>query len=76
MSVAIAGMPSNLYLPPEVWSLTLQEFCCRKTQDDLTYLWTTVRHVCKQFKVEIEDIFCSEHLPKTWLHFDGGELSF
>ena len=37
-------------------------------------LWTTVRLVCKQFKDDVEDIFRTEHLPKTWLYLDNSEI--
>lgn len=67
-------MSSHLYFPPEVWSLTLQKLRSWKSQDELTYAWTTVRHVCRQFKEEVEEIFRTEHVPKTWLHLDTREL--
>ncbi len=67
-------MSSRPRFPPEIWGLTLHNLRERKGQDDLQYLWTEVRHVSKQFREEIEEIFRIEHLPKTWLHFDTGEL--
>ncbi len=67
-------MSSHSHFPPEIWSLTLHNLRERKGQDDLQYLWTEVRHVSKQFREEIEEIFRIEHLPKTWLHFDTREL--
>ena len=66
-------MSSRPYFPPEIWSLTLHNLRERKSQDELQYLWTEVRRVSKQFQEEIEEIFRTEHLPKTWLHFDTGE---
>lgn len=73
MATAIPALPSRLHFPPEVWSMTTQNFRHRKSPDELTYLWTTVRHVSRQFKEEIEDMFRTEHLPKTWLHVDTGK---
>ena len=67
-------MSSRPHFPPEIWGLTLHNLRERKGQDDLQYLWTEVRHVSKQFREEIEEIFRIEHLPKTWLHFDTREL--
>lgn len=61
------SMLTSLSLPPEVWSLTLRNFRDLRSQNELVYLWTTVRHVCRQFKIEVEDIFRMEHLPKTFL---------
>ena len=46
-----------------------------KPSQKLTYPWTTVRSVSQQLKKEIEDIFRTEHLSKTWLHLDTGESS-
>ena len=68
-------MPSHLHFPPELWSLTIQNFRHRKSPEDLTYLWTTVRQVSKQFRQEIEEIYRTEHLPKTWVHVDTSESS-
>lgn len=70
---ATVVMPFHLHFPPEIWGLTLQNFRQRKSQDELAYLWTTVRYVSRQFRNEIEEIFRTEHLPKTWLHIDTGE---
>ena len=67
-------MSSRPCFPPEIWNLTLHNLRDRKSQADLQYLWTEVRHVSKQFQEEIEAIFRTEHLPKTWLHFDTSEL--
>lgn len=67
------SMPSHLHFPPEIWSITTQNFRRLKSPDELTYLWTTVRHVSKQFKEEVEDIFSTEHLSMTWLHVNTGE---
>lgn len=61
-------MSSAPYFPPEIWSLALQNLRDRKSQDELTYLWTTLRHVSRQFKEEIEEIFRTEHLPKVLLY--------
>lgn len=66
-------MPSRPSFPPEIWSITLGNLRERQSQEELTYLWTTARHVCRQFKEEIEEIFRTEHLPKTWLYIDNRE---
>ena len=67
-------MSSCPSFPPEIWNLTLRNLRERKSQADLQYLWTEVRHVSKQFQQEIEEIFRTEHLPKTLLRFDTREL--
>lgn len=61
-------MSTGPSFPPELWTIVLHNIRDLKSQDELTYLWTTVRQVCRQFKTEIEDIFRTEHLPKTFLH--------
>lgn len=61
-------MSTGPSFPPGVWSITLHYLRDLKSQDELTYLWTTVRHVSRQCKTEVEDIFRTEHLPKTFLH--------
>ena len=66
-------MSSHLYLPPEVWSITLENLRALQSQDELTYLWTVVRLVCRHFKEVVEEIFRTEHLPKTWLYVDTCE---
>ena len=68
-------MPLHLHFPPELWSLTIQNFRHRKSPEDLTYLWTTVRQVSKQFRQEIEEIYRTEHLPRTWVYVGTGESS-
>ena len=70
----LSGLTMSIRLPSEVWRITLHYLRDRKSQDELTYLWTTVRHVCRQFKEEMEEIFRMEHLPKTWLHFNISKL--
>ncbi len=65
-------MSTGLALPPELWGLTLNHLCEWKSQDELTYLWTTLRHVCRQFKAVVEDVFRTQHLPRTFLHFKSG----
>lgn len=68
-------MDPSLFLPPELWSIALQNLRSRKSQPELTYLWTTVRHVSRQFMHEVEDIFVEEHLPKVWLRIESSEFS-
>lgn len=65
-------MSTVLALPPEVWSLTLDNFWESKSQDELIYLWTTLRHVCRQFQATVEELFETQHLPRTFLHFQSG----
>ncbi len=73
MSEHILGMPAHRVLPFEIWELILRlivnDFRNCKSQDDLTHLWTCVRPVCKQLKVEVEEIFKTQHLSMTTLHF-------
>ena len=76
MATLISSIQSDLHFPPELWSMTTRNFRHRKSPDELTYLWTTVRRVSRQFKEEIEEIFRTEHLPKTWLHVDISESLF
>ena len=76
MDIDTSVMPSHLRFPPEIWRNITQNFRCRKSPDELSYLWTTVRQVSKQFQEDVEDIFRSEHLPKTWLHIDNSEISY
>lgn len=64
-----SSMSTGLALPPEVWGLTLDNFRESKSQDELIYLWTTLRHVCRQFKATVEELFKTQHLPRTFLHF-------
>lgn len=75
MAVSSPTMPSHLHFLPELWSLTIKNFRHRKSPEDLTYLWSTVRQVSKQFKYEIEEIFRAEHLPRTWVHVNTRESS-
>lgn len=66
-------MSPQVRFPTEIWSMTLEYLRERKTQEDLTYLWTTVRHVSKVFRDEIEKLFVEKHMGKTWLHADCGK---
>lgn len=66
-------MSTGLALPPEIWGLTLDHFRELKSQDELIYLWTTLRHVCRQFKATLEDLFKAQHLPRTFLYFKPGK---
>lgn len=59
-----------IYALPEIWSNILRSFSDCKTQDDLTYLWATIRLVNRWFKIEVEEIFKKQHLEKTTLQFD------
>ena len=74
MHLATSAMPSRLRFPPEILTNITDNFRCRKSPDELSYLWTTVRLVSKQFKDDVEDIFQTEHLPKTWLYLDNSEI--
>ena len=73
-SLSIASMmQSNIYLPPELWSIVFGHLGERKSQGELRFLWTVLRLVCRQFQEETEALFCTKHLPKTWLHIDDRE---
>lgn len=63
---------SRARFPPELWAMTINNMCDRKSQAELAYLWTTVRQVSKDFEREIEKLFLKEHLGKTWIHADCG----
>ena len=67
-------MAPAIYAPPEIWSNALRSFSDCKAQDDLTYLWTTLRLVNRWFRIEVEEIFKKQHLEKTISHFDCGRL--
>lgn len=71
-TLCLSSMSTGLALPPEIWSLTLDNFRELKSQDELIYLWTTLRHVCRQFQATVEDFFETQHLPRTFLHFKPG----
>ena len=66
--LCIPIMATKPSFPPEILGLVLNSLCCDRTQDDLTCLWTSLRHVCHHFKVTIENTFKTDHIPKTWLH--------
>lgn len=55
--------------PVEVWSTVFSNF---KKDQDLVHLWTDCRHVCRQFRDDVERIFISKHLKKTTIDFDCG----
>lgn len=74
MDLDTSAMPPHLRFPPEIWRNVTDNFRCRKSPDELSYLWTSVRLVSKQFKDDVEDIFRVEHLPKTWLYLDNSEI--
>lgn len=67
-------MLPHLYLPPELWSKTLKTLEHRRSQEELIYLWTSVRNVSSHFKDEIEGIFVTEHMAKVALHANCGRL--
>ena len=56
-------------LPREIWQAVFSNF--RKHQD-LVHLWTDCRHVCRQFRDDVERVFSIKHLPKTSITFDCG----
>ena len=74
MDSGMSIIPSHLRFPPETLRNIPENFRCRKSPDELSYLWTTVRLVSKQFKDDVEDIFRTEHLPKSWLYLDNSEI--
>ncbi len=63
MATNTPNIRSELYLPPELWRITLGNLRDGKSQTDLTYIWTVVRHVSTLFKKEVEKIFIEEHVP-------------
>ena len=67
VSTPLSVMAFALLLPPEVWGITLDCLRDHQSQEELIYLRTTVRQVCRQFKTMIEEIFRQEHLPKVWI---------
>lgn len=73
----IGVLPHLPYLPIEIRHAILQEtrdiFRNCKGQDDLVFLWTCVRPVCKQLKADVEDIFKTQHVPRIVLHFFTGQ---
>ena len=55
--------------PLEIWSTVFSNF--RKDQE-IVHLWTDCRHVCRQFRDDVERIFSIKHLSKTTITFDCG----
>ncbi len=55
--------------PPEIWPPIFSNL---RQHDDLVHLWTDCRHVCRQFKDDIERVFRIKHLTKTTISFDCG----
>ena len=74
MDIDMSAMPSHLRFPPEILRNITENFRCRRSPDELSYLWTAVRLVSKQFKDDVEDIFRTEHLRKTWLYLDNSKI--
>lgn len=64
-SSRLPTMSPPVHCPAELWSMTLKHFRERKTEEDLTCLWLTVRHVSKNFRDEIEETFMEENIGKT-----------
>lgn len=77
MSEHVWSLPPHPFLPFEIWDTVLRatrvDFHDSRSQEDLTHLWTCVRLVSKQLKNEVEDIFKTQHLPRTVLHFITGQ---
>ena len=73
----IGVLPHLPFLPIEIRHMILQEirdiFRNCKSQDDLIFLWTCVRLVCKQLKADVEGIFKTQHVPRIVLHFFTGK---
>lgn len=70
---SLAEAPS-VTLPPELWTMII----CNldgPSQDDLAFLWMTVRNVSKSLRNEVERVFTKEHIGKTKLIGDCGMSS-
>lgn len=79
MSGLGGGQPFHPALPYEMWDMVLQmmwdDFHSCKSQEDLTHLWTCVRPVSMNLRKKVEEIFKTQHLPMTVLHFFSGQYS-
>ena len=69
-------MRPGLTFPKELWGMTISDLRERTSQDELAYLWMTVRLVSGFIKHEIETIFVLEHMKKVFLHADCGTSLF
>ena len=68
------GHDSQPSLPPEIVSAIIQQLSKSTNTYDQAYAWIDCRLLSKQFKKQIEDVFCKIHLPKTYFRFDRGKM--
>ncbi|KAE8447021.1 hypothetical protein EG329_011155 [Mollisiaceae sp. DMI_Dod_QoI] len=57
-------------LPNELWIRVLRSL---DTDDDLSFIWITCRHVCSVFKDASESVFLEKLLPKLRIDFQLGD---
>ena len=62
----------EVYLPTEVWAEVLRSMKDWTDQEDLRYVWMTLRLVCRGFKAEIESQFHEELIKLTTLEVEFG----
>ena len=60
-------------LPAEVWRMVFGYIGEWKSQRELTYLWMTLRNVCRIFRAEVHAIFEHKHMGFTDLCFHFGQ---
>ncbi len=70
---SVTEQPS-VTLPPEVWSIIIGNLD-GPSQNELAFLWMTVRNVSKSIRNEVERVFRKEHIRKTKLICDCGMSS-
>lgn len=62
---------ASVALAPELWSIIIGNLN-GKSQDELAFMWMTIRNVSKHFQAEVERVFKNEHVSKTRLLGDCG----
>lgn len=55
--------------PPEIWPTVFSNL---RQHHDVIHLWSDCRHVCTQFRHDVEHCFITKHLTKTTITFDCG----
>lgn len=70
-SVETSSLPpaisAHVHVPAEIWSMTLNQISEMGTDEDLAYLWMTVRRVSRLFRDDVERFFRKDHLHKMEL---------
>lgn len=56
----------SVTLPPEIWTMIVGDLD-GPSQDELAFLWMTVRNVSKSLRNEVERVFRKEHIGKAKL---------